>query len=257
MVDTIFPLWVMTTPTQGGFNMGLRDIGIIMGAIGPLQIVSQIFIYPILVRRLGCLLIFRFGCALLSFFSVAMPWISITSSLHPAVSWCLLIGCYGLIAATRVAILTSLFVLINNSVFAPQRGTVNGIGQSMAAAGRFLGPTIGATVFAYSQGTAMRWPLNYHLTFILMASTFLLSAAMSCVLPESLNRAKVSSDQQGGNAVQKGTKCDVQGAPYASVLSDSDFRSCPEKQDRNGSDTYSSVPACAESQGVVGISACR
>ena len=25
----------------------------------------------------------------------------------------------------------------------PQRGTVNGIGQSMAAAGRFLGPTIG------------------------------------------------------------------------------------------------------------------
>ena len=70
-------------------------------------------------------------------------------------------------------------------------GTVNGIGQSFAAIGRFLGPSIGSTCFAWSQNAQLPWPCNFHLTFYTIGLCFLLSWCAARTLPVSIEKAKV------------------------------------------------------------------
>ena len=61
-------------------------------------------------------------------------------------------------------------VLINNGAFSDFRGKVNGLGQVLAAVGRFIGPTMGSTIFAWSISEDRPFPLNYGFTYYISLS---------------------------------------------------------------------------------------
>ena len=52
----------------------------------------------------------------------------------------------------RLTCLVSMSVLVNNSSLPETKGTVNGIGQSLVAILRSVGPTVGSLGFAWSEG---------------------------------------------------------------------------------------------------------
>ena len=189
LVDALFPMWAMGSPQCGGFGLSMRDIGIMLGASGPVQVVSQLVWYPRVVDAMGLLSTFRGGLLGTAVLSAALPWVALLAD-RPGWYWPLLTVLYISITCLRVAVLTSLFVLINNSCHAAQRGTVNGIGQSFAAVGRFVGPSLGSTIFAWTQNAELAWPFNFHLTFYLIALCFLVSRVLAAGLPDSIEKAK-------------------------------------------------------------------
>ena len=80
-------------------------------------------------------------------------------------------------AVWTVLAMTAVMVLINNSCYSTVRGTVNGwrfisfsnvhsmcffagIAQTLASLARFIGPTLGGFVFAWSQSNALPWPFD-------------------------------------------------------------------------------------------------
>ena len=52
----------------------------------------------------------------------------------------------------RLTCLVSMSVMVNNSSLSETKGTVNGIGQSLVAIFRSVGPTVGSLGFAWSEG---------------------------------------------------------------------------------------------------------
>ena len=88
---------------------------------------------------------------------------------------------------------------------------MNGIGQSLAALGRALGPMTGAPLFAltadhgihqlvvcviwlltyiFSPHPGKVWPVNYHFTFDFMAVLAVLTAAISLLLPKTIEKKR-------------------------------------------------------------------
>ena len=65
-----------------------------------------------------------------------------------------------------------------------------GITQAAAALGRSLGPSVGAPIFAWSEGTGRGWPLNFHFVFDLLAAVLL-----SLLLPQSIERKRSSATE--------------------------------------------------------------
>ena len=103
---------------------------------------------------------------------------------------------------------------------------MNGIGQSVAATGRFIGPwagdshafasapqleCAGASLFAWSQSNGLSWPFNFHLTFYVMSAVMVFASAVcACVLPQTLDRKKISSNttNMGNHSQGKSTEHD-------------------------------------------------
>ena len=65
---------------------------------------------------------------------------------------------------------TTTFIIINNSCAREQRGMVNGASMACAALARTIGPTLGATSFAWSLTNHMGAPLDVFFVFGLCAS---------------------------------------------------------------------------------------
>ena len=105
---------------------------------------------------------------------------------------------------------------------------MDGIGQSVAATGRFIGPwagdshafasasqleCAGASLFAWSKSNGLSWPFNFHLTFYVMSAVMVFSfapAVCACVLPRTLDRKKISSNttDMGNHSQGKSTEHD-------------------------------------------------
>jgi len=95
----------------------------------------------------------------------------------------------------RVSAFTCFFIFISNSCETAVRGTVNGIGQTLVAVGRMLGPTIGSLVFAWSMNNGLTWPLDFHLTWYLLAIIGSLAFYMVYRLPLTIESAQQQSKE--------------------------------------------------------------
>jgi hypothetical protein len=151
--NEIFPLWVVTSPRDGGFGYNSYIIGIVTMATGPITIFMQLVIYPYLAERYGVLRVYRYGASL---FAVGMFLIPSISAFPDAsgdswVSFISVIAGLTIMSVSAMWTLITIFVLINNSCYSHQRGTVNGIAQTFASIGRLAGPYFGANIFAWSE----------------------------------------------------------------------------------------------------------
>ena len=86
--------------------------------------------------------------------------------------------------------MTAVMVLINNSCYSCVRGTVNGIGQTLASTARVIGPFVGGVIFAWSESNGLAWPLDYHLVWNIQTLIGAVVLYQSLLLPGSIDKAK-------------------------------------------------------------------
>lgn len=126
-------------------------------------------------------------------FGVMIVWLPMISGISqydfPLLSEVVICISLSILTVTGQWILISLFVLINNSCYTPDRGVVNGIGQSFASLARFLGPYSGGTMFAWSENNNA-WPLNYHFVFLVIGTLSIFNGIISQALPNSIQKSK-------------------------------------------------------------------
>lgn len=169
IANEIFPLWIVTPESDGGFNFTSHDIGITTMICGVVTIIFQAIIYPWLVARYGTIAIYKLGVFIFSIGCICAPSISLLNTLDsPFLIWFSVIIIQILQSLTSLWVLITIFVFINNSCYSHQRATVNGIGQTFASLGRLSGPYLGAVLFAWSENNHLYWPMNYYLTFYLL-----------------------------------------------------------------------------------------
>ena len=212
IAQEVLPLYLLTSPKDGGLNLSLQDIGIVILYCAPVQISAQVFLFPLLSKRFGYANVYKSGLTLYSMlvlivpelprFSAARPEpggggadISLRSGRADMCSWLCewihspLFAPGLLFAATQAAAVlsfTSTFVLINNSCPPFERGTANGLGQTYAALGRALGPAVGGALFAWSEASGRRWPFDYHFVWYVDAVVCACALALSTQLPRSV-----------------------------------------------------------------------
>lgn len=205
-VSEVVPLWVVTPIKDGGLNFESNQIGLTIALTGPAQILSQIFVYPLLIDRLGVLNVCKLGIYAYAAVIAVMPWITHADpSEHKMLVWTLLVAAMMVANVAAMWCFTSVFVLINNSCYKKERATVNGIGQSLAAVGRMTGPIAGGNLFAWSETNGMGWPLNFHFTFYMIALVTLAGSRLASLLPESISRRKVEPGETTTSGTQQRT----------------------------------------------------
>ena len=189
MMIEIFPLWVVTRVTDGGFDYKEHDIGWIMTVSGPVSILGQVLFYPSLVEKFGLIKTYVWAGQTFAITAILTPCISLVSQ-YKLFSQILLTLAMAVMSTVQMWIFISIFTFINNSCYSHQRSTVNGIGQTFAALGRLTAPAIGANLFAWSENNGLTWPLNYALCWYVVAGMAIIGTHLVYNLPKSIIRRK-------------------------------------------------------------------
>jgi MFS family permease len=187
IVVEVFPLWLVVPVAHGGFGFNSYAIGLTLTVSGPVALLSQLVLYPYLVKVYGSLKVYKYGVGLYGICCFMMPFTVLihfgSSRILPTI---LVAAAYALATATIGWSFVSVFVLINNSCYSHERGTVNGIGQTLASAGRLIGPIAGSSLFAWTETNDLTWPFNYSLVWLLVAAMAAYIYHMSGRLPRKI-----------------------------------------------------------------------
>lgn len=170
----------------GGFALSTKSIGVILSTQGFLQMFAQVFVFPVVVKKLGALKTFRcviFGYPILYFL---VPYLSLVPHLFrfPAI---LLVLLWKVTAQSLSYPSTSLMLV----AAAPSKrtlGTLNGLGQSSACLARTIGPLLAGSV----QAAGLR--LGYSgLSWWFCAAIAIFGAIVSCWQQEQAKGTSMES----------------------------------------------------------------
>eukprot|EP01105_Mastigella_eilhardi_P016392 TRINITY_DN3747_c0_g1_i3.p1 TRINITY_DN3747_c0_g1~~TRINITY_DN3747_c0_g1_i3.p1 ORF type:complete len:177 (-),score=41.81 TRINITY_DN3747_c0_g1_i3:86-616(-) len=140
-----------------------------------------------IVHKIKLLWSYRLGCAL------CVPAFVLPTALNHAAGcapllWSLLVPLTLLQAVAIQFSFTPINNLIGNSVTHDKSGKVNGIGQTLSAIGRALGPAAVQPLLAWCLANGLPMPLDYHLPFLLVAAIAVLTALPTLHLSSLLNQ---------------------------------------------------------------------
>ncbi|KAI1483455.1 MFS general substrate transporter [Daldinia eschscholtzii] len=139
--------WIFT----GGLGMPASTVGVATSILGILGIVLQIFLYPPVHARLGTLRGFRWFLPLFPIAYFLTPYLAITPSSSgpsepasgPAI-WIYMTLIQLLQVTARTITLPASIILLNNCSPHPSvLGLIHGLGQSVSASFRTIGPIVG------------------------------------------------------------------------------------------------------------------
>jgi MFS family permease len=191
MQSEIFPLWVVTSKSDGGFEYDSKMIGLASFITGPPLILGQLILYPRLVKEHGLLKTFKLASLIYAITALLTPCISWTNSLdNRYFTFGLVVISLTILGITGMWQFIAIFSFITNSCYSYQRATTNSIGQTFAAIGRLLAPYLGGQLFAWSETNGLSWPLNYTATFYLIAILSYVTGNLAMSFPRSIQRRK-------------------------------------------------------------------
>lgn len=158
--DQLFPVFLSTQPPspkdpvslpfhfKGGFGLGPDSIGIILSVQGVYSMISTLVLFPLIVRRLGTLHLFRllamayFLLYLLTPYLVLLPESLQMAGIYVMIIW----KC----TFSTMAYPSNAILLTNSAPSLLSLGTINGVAASTASLCRAFGPTLSG--FLYSLG---------------------------------------------------------------------------------------------------------
>ncbi|KAF7087375.1 hypothetical protein CFC21_090570, partial [Triticum aestivum] len=146
--NNIFSLWAESDRKYGGLSFSSEDVGQVLAITGVSILVYQTFIFPRIIRVMGPINTSRVAMSLsvVLLFTYApithlsRPWSSIAVNIASILKNNFLI-----------TIVTSSFILQNNSVTQDQRATANGLATTLMSFCKTFAPTGGGIVFSWAQ----------------------------------------------------------------------------------------------------------
>ncbi|KAJ9537079.1 hypothetical protein OSB04_029812 [Centaurea solstitialis] len=144
----IFSLWAVSDKRYGGLSFSSQDVGVVLAISGLGLLLFQLLLYPSIEKRLGPLTVTRLSAVISIPILSTYPYIAMLSgfALHLAVN------CASVIRnALSVALVTGLFILLNNAVPQHQRGAANGISMTAMSVSKAFGPAGAGALFSWAQ----------------------------------------------------------------------------------------------------------
>jgi len=187
LYDEVMPLWVLQDVSTGGLGFSPQDIGIMNCIAGVSTILMQMFIFHRIATRFGLIHTFFFGQCLMVPILMFIPCINLLEPYGYVVVWFSLALAVSLRQVSTQCCFSSVMALITNSVHYGDIGAVNGLGQSLVALLRAIGPAFGASLLSWSFTNGLRFPFNHFFIFILSLVISTIPTIMCMRLPEELN----------------------------------------------------------------------
>jgi len=176
--NSLYPIFASSPPPTGR-SLSPEEIGVLLSIAGLATIVFQVFVFPFLKARMGNLRTYRGAMLGIALSMVLMPWVGYLDD-RPSLGvgtgkWWL----YGELAIVlviknicAVGGLSSVLLLITNSAPSHETlGTLNGVAQTLSAAGRSVGPFLSGALFTLStrlepKGELLAWGLFGGITLL-------------------------------------------------------------------------------------------
>lgn len=147
--------WVMPFKFVDGYGLSPQEIGVIISVQGVYSMIATVFLFPIVVRRLGPLGLFRMIAISYPLLYLVTPYaVLLPQSLRMA-------GVYGLViwkcTFATMAYPSNAILLTNSAPSLLLLGTINGVAASTASLSRAFGPTVSG--FLFSAGLGIHCPV--------------------------------------------------------------------------------------------------
>ncbi|KAK1776412.1 major facilitator superfamily domain-containing protein [Copromyces sp. CBS 386.78] len=168
--NSLYPIFASAAPPNGR-NLGPSTIGLSLSLAGLATIVFQAFVFQPLKARVGNMGTYRYSLLGMAIAMALMPWIGYVDQkktwfgVGSGKGW--LYSELGVILLLKnicaIGGLSSVMLLITNSAPSHESlGTLNGIAQTLSAAGRSVGPFISGGLFTLTnhvqpKGEAIAW----------------------------------------------------------------------------------------------------
>lgn len=138
--------WELPFKFVSGYSLTTKEIGIVLSVQGVYSMIATVFIFPIVVRRLGALGLFRTITLSYPLLYIVTPFmVLLPEPLRMA-------GVYFLViwkcTCATMAYPSNAILLTNSAPSLLMLGTINGVAASTASLSRAFGPTISGILFA-------------------------------------------------------------------------------------------------------------
>jgi len=146
--EDCYPLWLLTPRREGGMGMAVDEIGAVLSATAVFTVAYQFLVFPFISERCPSHVLFPTSAGLSA---VLMPVAVLIARMKPgaATTWAALIA-HNIVYRCAVSnAYTACFCTINNSCATNARGAVNGFAMSVASLFKAVGPSLGASLYAY------------------------------------------------------------------------------------------------------------
>lgn len=130
----------------GGFDLSAKSIGFILSLQGFFQMIVQIFIFPMINKKLGSLWTFRLVAMGYPFLYFLIPYLTVLPQnlrmlcIYPILLW--------KVTSQALSYPSNAMMLANSAPSRKVLGTVNGVAASAASLSRALGPTLSGSIQA-------------------------------------------------------------------------------------------------------------
>ncbi|KAJ8770368.1 hypothetical protein K2173_014981 [Erythroxylum novogranatense] len=144
----IFSLWAVSPRRNGGLSYTTADVGEVLALSGLGLLLFQLFVYPVVERNVGPVMISRVGAV------ITIPLLSSYTfiAMLKGLSLTLVLDSASILKnALSVSITTGLFLLQNRAVKQEQRGAANGISMTGQSLFKAFGPAAGGAFFSWAQ----------------------------------------------------------------------------------------------------------
>lgn len=138
--------WILPFKFVSGYALNTKRIGVILSVQGIYSMIATVFIFPVIVRRLGALRLFRLISISYPILYITTPYLAL---LPDSLS---MIGIYLLVVwkctFATMAYPSNAILLTNSAPSLLLLGTINGVAASTASLSRAFGPTVSGFLFS-------------------------------------------------------------------------------------------------------------
>jgi hypothetical protein len=132
--------WQLPFKFVSGYGLDTKEIGVILSIQGIYSMLATLFLFPIIVRRIGALGLFRLMAISYPILYITTPYLALVpESLKMA-------GVYGVViwkcTFATMAYPSNAILLTNSAPSLLMLGTINGVAASTASLSRAFGPTV-------------------------------------------------------------------------------------------------------------------
>jgi hypothetical protein len=168
--------WKLPFKFVSGYGLDTKQIGVILSIQGIYSMIATVFVFPIVVRRLGALGLFRLVTISYPILYIMTPYlVLLPDSLR-------MIGVYGVViwkcTFATMAYPSNAILLTNSAPSLLMLGTINGVAASTASLSRAFGPTVSG--FLFSAGLRLGYSgLAWWCSAVIAVAGALISLSMS------------------------------------------------------------------------------